>query len=759
MHQLKHTSVLGSPIENGWSQIVVSSNQRLFCTIATKGNNAKNIGFELAQLIETHSQFSPSSIHNLLLDLLKQARDQEVLIQLAFLCFTDFSDKNDSPKVILAAYQGKILLKRAEKIGALLEADSELKLIEGSIKQNDQFLLATAQTEQLEQSIRQILKDDHSLDSFSSNLEPRVKMLVDSSLFALLLIKINELETPSTTQLIVNKHETILENLSNSEKQLNKKQIIDEIPEASNEPTIVKLETKIQNDDKSSLIDNKIDNSSLAENSDDLTIKISGDSLKKFFSGLIKNFQKWLISFYGLIKTGFQKIFIFLKKKLKKPSALQKVTDQQPSSFTYKEDAEKTATASSTRFSQVSNKFSDFKKINLFNRSSKNEFYLDEKKPINFRIILGVIFLLLTLGGVGLWIRAKILTNHQLAKESLIPAQELLIQAENLIDSDIIQARDKTSEAIELAMISQKDFEDSSFVSSIFSKFIDEARLRFQEIDGLIEVSQLEVFFDLSEKQPNFLTSVATGNSDVLFFVDSQQKQLLGLDISSKHAVNLPLDEVGSIKNITTSKDNVFILNSGIYQANFEYIQEGEEENAQQKLALTQLQLLKEEGDSDRGSTLLGFYENFLYVFNPEKRNIYRYIIRRNELSEPIGWLTNKQGIEFSKIFSMAIDGQIWLTTNEGNILRLERGQLIDFSVQGLDKEFKNPLIIYTNLDTEYLYLLESEENRVVVLSKEGKFIKQITSPTLASTTQLLVNEADNKAYAISGSIIYVIDL
>ncbi len=756
MHQLKHTSVLGSPIENGWAQIVVSSDQKLFCSIATKGNNAKNIGFELAQLIETHSQFSPSSIHNLLLDLLKQARDKEVLIQLAFLCFTDVSDNNNSPKVLLAAYQGKILLKRSEKIGALLEADSELKLIEGSIKQNDQFLLATTQTEQLEQSIRQLLKDERSLDSFSSNLEPRVKMLIDSSLFALLLIKINELESQPVAQPVINKHETILEKLSNSEDRSEKQQSINKNPEVNNKLTSTPHEVKVQDDDGNSEVKNLSEDVLFTENSDDLTIKISGDSLKKLFSGLFKNFQKWIMSFYNLIKTGFQKVLIFLKKKLKKSSIQQKIDNRQPSSLPNTEDAIKTVATSSTRFSQVTSKLLNFKSLSLFNRASKKEFYLDEKKFINIKIFMSIFFLLLILGGLGLWTRSKILSNRELANESLAPARELLNQAESYIDSDIIQARDKTSEAIELAIISQKEFENTSFVSSIFSKFIDETRLRFQEIDGLIEVSQLEVFFDLSEKQSNFLTSVATGNSDVLFFVDTQQKQLLGLDVSLKQVTNLPLDELEGIKSISSSKDSIFILNSGIYQANYEKIQE---ENTQQKLILNQLQLLKEEGDSDRGSTLLGFYESFLYVFNPEKRNIYRYIIRQDGLSEPIGWLTNKQGIEFSKIFSMAIDGQIWLTTTEGNILRLERGQPIEFSIQGLDNDFENPLIIFTNFDTENLYLLEPEENRLVVLSKEGQFIKQVISPTLASTTQLLVNEANKKAYAISGSIVYVIDL
>jgi hypothetical protein len=52
-------------------------------------------------------------------------------------------------------------------------------------------------------------------------------------------------------------------------------------------------------------------------------------------------------------------------------------------------------------------------------------------------------------------------------------------------------------------------------------------------------------------------------------------------------------------------------------------------------------------------------FNTYLYVFNPQERNIYRYLQNAEGLSDPIGWLTDKQGLEFDTITSMAIDGDV----------------------------------------------------------------------------------------------------
>jgi hypothetical protein len=156
---------------------------------------------------------------------------------------------------------------------------------------------------------------------------------------------------------------------------------------------------------------------------------------------------------------------------------------------------------------------------------------------------------------------------------------------------------------------------------------------------------------------------------------------------------------------------------------------------------------------------MIEFFEGYLYVFNPEQRNIYRYVIREDGLSEPIGWLTNKQGLDFAAVTSFMVDGQIWLADKNGVIWKYEKGEPLNFDVTGLENPLGESIQLYANQNTEYLYVLEPAKESLLVLSKEGELIKQISSPTLASTTNFVVDEETQRAFVISGSIIYTINL
>ena len=129
MHQIKVASVVGSPLENSWSQLVFSPNYQLICALGVKGNNAKNIGFDLAQLLESQKDLSATAVHNLILDLLKKARELDVSPSLALIGFPQIKQGDIQPKTTLATYQGQILLKRHNKIGTILHSNKEINIV------------------------------------------------------------------------------------------------------------------------------------------------------------------------------------------------------------------------------------------------------------------------------------------------------------------------------------------------------------------------------------------------------------------------------------------------------------------------------------------------------------------------------------------------------------------------------------------------------------------------------------------------------
>jgi len=76
-----------------------------------------------------------------------------------------------------------------------------------------------------------------------------------------------------------------------------------------------------------------------------------------------------------------------------------------------------------------------------------------------------------------------------------------------------------------------------------------------------------------------------------------------------------------------------------------------------------------------------------------------------------------------------------------------------------LSDPFNSSVDIFSEEDFQNIYVLESAQNRVVVLTPEGEFVREFRSGSLASTSSLLVSEDEQTAYAVGGSEIFELSL
>jgi hypothetical protein len=99
----------------------------------------------------------------------------------------------------------------------------------------------------------------------------------------------------------------------------------------------------------------------------------------------------------------------------------------------------------------------------------------------------------------------------------------------------------------------------------------------------------------------------------------------------------------------------------------------------------------------------------------------------------------------------------LWLTTHQGEVKNFSGGRLQDWSVTGLPQALTSSLRIVTDQNTDYLYILEPASSRLVVISKNGEFVREFVSPSVASTTALLIDESRERALLVSGSLVFSI--
>lgn len=261
---------------------------------------------------------------------------------------------------------------------------------------------------------------------------------------------------------------------------------------------------------------------------------------------------------------------------------------------------------------------------------------------------------------------------------------------------------------------------------------------------------ELSVFFDLRLTEPTFLANQVKVVGTTAYFADLENKKVIQLDLTKKQSSLLPLGSVNKLTDVSVSGQALYLLGGGLNRWDIQ----------QTSPTPQPAKNLKAEGDSDREGTLLGSFGSYLYVLNPPKRNIFRFAVDKDDkVSEPIGWLVNKKGLDFPQLISFAIDGDVWLTDKTGHVFKFTQGQPVDWQLSGLKTPLDSPVYAVTDDSLTKLYLLEPNRHRLLVVEKTGQLVKEIDSPTLAAVTSFGVSENLQKAFAVSGSTVYEIGL
>ena len=664
MQHVEIQSVTGLPLAQGWSKIISNKNQSIICALAIKGQNAKNAGLELESELKKIQALSAADLHNLLLDWLSACRDSD---QELFLAIISLNQAQDS--MTLAAIQGQVFLNRAKKLGQIISADQEIKIIQGTLKPADAIILNTGPAQILITSLKKSLLEQTPANQ-QQNIQAQLQAILDEN------------EDSSLAALALVKPKPVFFNQSVTTAEKNQSQ------KSTQPTTTIATPTNEQ---------------------DSVLTETSPQSIKEI---------KIKISFKPLLKL-LKKIFYF--------------------GLNFAQNLKKNDSGSLQIIKKIRQLRFGFKK--------NEELYLGQNKSKKTLRLAIIIFIsIISIYGLWQWRQQAALAKRNTLAAELKPALELRTQAQALIDADIILAREKTSQALELLAAKQKEYQSDRTATKLIEFELDQTKNFYEEISGLMEISQLSIFLDLREISNNFVVSIADIFDNNLILIDQGQHKLIFTNIKTKVSQMVPFDESLNIQDFVVTADKIFLLGNGIHAF---------DQPINKNSSLAQI---KEPGDSDSEATLIDFFEDYLYVFNPTRRNIYRYIVRDDELSDPIGWLINKQGIEFGQIHSMSVDGQIWLADKQGEIMLLEKGEPLEFELQGLDKPLGDTTKIFTKQNYEFLYILEPEKNRLILLSKQGELIQQIISPSLASATSFVIDEAQKTGFIFSGSLVYQID-
>lgn len=147
------------------------------------------------------------------------------------------------------------------------------------------------------------------------------------------------------------------------------------------------------------------------------------------------------------------------------------------------------------------------------------------------------------------------------------------------------------------------------------------------------------------------------------------------------------------------------------------------------------------------------FYNNKLYLLAPAANQIYKFTRTSDKFDGGIAWIT--EPADFAGAISLFIDGDIYLIKSEGQALKYLKGKKEVFSLEAVEPPLEAAAKIMVTGKKQFVYVLESSKERLIVFDKNGKFVRQYQITNSTGLTDFSINESAKKIYWLADGKIF----
>lgn len=354
----------------------------------------------------------------------------------------------------------------------------------------------------------------------------------------------------------------------------------------------------------------------------------------------------------------------------------------------------------------------------------------------NRKLTLAIGVLLLALLGISVFFGIKQKKSNDLNEKG----EKLILEAEQKLDESIkLLSTDRQKSktlfletkdiVIELQTLGYKNEKLDLIIKTIEEKEIDIT----QEIKtNLIEF--LDLSLQIDEYKGDYI--VATGDE---MFVYSKMGVVQVNAKTKKASISTSSDKLDGTNSIVVYDKRLFIAkNDGIYE-------------------LTDNNRIKVEDDFTNSINYI--YAGNLYKLDKSNNKIYRFPASSTGFGSSREWLAPGVEVDLSNTVDLAIDGSIWILSSNGKISKFTNGNSISLVNLIVEPKLTKPSAIYTNEKLEFVYILEPNEKRVIVLEKNGRFKMQYLSQEIQNAKDLYVDEVSKRLILLIDSKLMYIDL
>ena len=298
-------------------------------------------------------------------------------------------------------------------------------------------------------------------------------------------------------------------------------------------------------------------------------------------------------------------------------------------------------------------------------------------------------------------------------------------QGKELVEINPILARKLLSESLNLTKENQ-DYKQIKELEKEIEKELGKAVREY-------ELSELPLFLDLGLIK-NGLKGISLDFWGEEMIVLGEDGTVVKIDLNRKTEIE---GKVEGGKLISHWGEKVFVLGEKIIEIG------------------SQIEIEKEWGE------IVGFetFAGNLYLLDQAEDEVWKYPVIEDGFGTRRSWFGPGVKPDLSRAVDFTIDGDVWILLADGKILKFTSGVPKAFSIAGLDREFNNPTVLYTNEDCQKLYLLDKGNKRIVVLDKSGEYDSQYIGGGIENVLDIVVSESDKKILLLGREKIYEIEI
>ncbi|MBI4036550.1 hypothetical protein HY386_01555 [Candidatus Daviesbacteria bacterium] len=261
------------------------------------------------------------------------------------------------------------------------------------------------------------------------------------------------------------------------------------------------------------------------------------------------------------------------------------------------------------------------------------------------------------------------------------------------------------------------------------------------------ENTKFDLYLDLNLIKNGFKADYVSLSAGKLLLLNSNDQTLVLIDKDKKnHQILAGKEKLGEAKFATLNGNLAFIysVDKGVLVVNVD-----------SKTASAAAKLDKDWGEV---VDLYGFAGN-IYLLDAKGNQIWKYLPITGGYSDKREYLQKEVKANLAGAKRMQIESSIYVLKIGGEILRFTKGTADFFSIGGLDKGIKDPKGFFTSSEVDNLYVLDSGNSRLLVLTKVGAYKQQYLGDKFATVLDLVVDEKIKKVYLLDGNKIFTMDL